>query len=148
MNFKIKKLPFLLSVVVVTAVLMVIYFIVPIFSHLDFKGNLKKIDGNILIVNGKFISKTETDFFDVKIIVNRDTTIHRIGLKIPVALGSFNADTLPREESQVDLTALEADARTAVLGMEIDMKRVFYRPGYFTAGSITYRVPVFAVPRQ
>lgn len=142
-----KKTTSLFITVLMIGTFAAVYFIAPFFSNRDFKGNLKNIDGNIMIVNGRFPSATGTNFFNIKVIVNKNTAIHRIGLKIPTVSGTFNADNLPREESQADLATLQADAKTAALGMEIALKKVFYRPGYFTARNIIYRVPIFAVPR-
>ncbi|OHA88644.1 MAG: hypothetical protein A3C70_03540 [Candidatus Zambryskibacteria bacterium RIFCSPHIGHO2_02_FULL_43_14] len=115
----------------------------------QFDGNLLKVDDGFVVVRGTFVDSKQIslskDLTDLKIYIDGETMIKRVAIKIPNTTEMFVIDSLPKEETVVDLETMKNDFLNNTIGLTARIKKTYLNK-YMTE-EITYRTPIFSQPR-
>jgi len=120
-----------------------------------FVGNLSRLEGSSIFVNGKY--KIEEDAYlpegeiiEAKIVITSETKFKRIALNIPSEEelkktgGRFMVDDLKKETNDVDFEVFKKDAgESSPISLEVKSKSNIWGKSKFEAREIIYRLAVF-----
>ena len=116
----------------------------------EFAGSVERIEGNTIFATGFFsengqpIPDKEDKKANIEILVNSNTKLTRLVLKIPQGVTMFNTNDLEKEESLTDLETIINDSlRGHILGIEAVLKKG-RSDRKFIGRTLYFRVPVFS----
>lgn len=114
----------------------------------EFAGNINDIEDNTIFAtgffleNGKPIHGKEDQKSSIEILIDSNTELTRLAIKIPQGVTSFNTNDLEKEESLTDLVTITNDSNEHIIGIEA----VLMNNGAdnkFIGRKLYFRVPVF-----
>src|SRR3989338_2221218 len=103
----------------------------------QFDGNLLKVDDGFVVVRGTFVDSKQIslskDLTDLKIYIDGETMIKRVAIKIPNTTEMFVIDSLPKEETVVDLETMKNDFLNNTIGLTARIKKTYFNKKSFIA---------------
>jgi len=119
----------------------------PLLPVDGFHGNLSRVDGNRLVVEGVYAHQGEAQRSEALVTalirVSENTEIERESFVIPTGEAPFVVADLPKVKTQVSLEELKNDSLTSTLGLLIETRGEVRGGVEIEAARIVYRLPVF-----
>ena len=149
LNKTLKRLLVFISIALVIIIGGVFFWLNQAYTY-EFAGSIDSIEGDTVFMagffseNGKPIPGKEDQEASIEILVDSNTKLTRLALKIPRGVTMFNTNDLEKEESLTDLETIKNDLlRGHIIGIEAVLKKS-RADDKFIGRTLYFRVPVFS----